>query len=199
MNELARAWRHRRRASLGMAFAGCSSLFAFGCVRAPAVTVVSANTALERQASGEYPSSERELASAAISPAPVPIPREQLTNGGGSTGLGVVDEMVARAASDQGRLDELLLSRCVGEASSALIEVTMSTCRQEIDPEEVARLVGRVNVHRRQVWAFVAESNPSTTEDAAREQWRVLHLQRVVCGGQIQTASGGWETKRCED
>lgn len=180
-------------------FALVSASGLVGCVRAPEVAVVSAHTALERQAAGEYPRAERELADVAISPAPVPIPREQLTDGAGASGLGVVDEMVARAAADQDRVDALLVARCIGEASTALLEVTASTCRQEVDAEEVARLVGRINVHRRQVWAFVAQRSPGSTEDQARDRWRTIHLERVVCGGQVQNAAGAWEIKRCEE
>jgi hypothetical protein len=167
------------------------------CVRAPEVAVVSEHTALERQAAGEYPAQDPALEAASVTPGPAPIPREQLASGGESTGLGVVDEMVARAESDEEHLDALLLARCVGEARSGLIEVTTDSCQQEVDPNEVARLVGRVNVHRRQLWRYIAEQNPGTGEARARERWRVLHLQRVVCGGQIQTDAEQWEPKPC--
>jgi uncharacterized protein YdbL (DUF1318 family) len=171
-------------------------LTAAGCVRAPEVAVVSEHTALERQAAGEYPE-ETELEAASISPGPIPIPREQLSSGGEASGLGVVDEMVARAETDETHLDALLLARCIGEARTGLLEVTTDACQQEVDPNEVARLVGRANVHRRQVWTYIAAQSPGTTEDQARVRWRALHLQRVVCGAQVQSDAGHWEPKPC--
>lgn len=174
-------------------------VLAGGCVRAPEVAVVSQHTALERQAAGEYPERRTELANAAISPAPAPIPREQLASGGESNGLGVVDEMVARAEPDEERLDALLVARCVGEARTGLVEVTSESCQQDVDATEVARLVGRINVHRRQIWTYVAAQSPNTTEDQARDRWIVLHMQRVVCGAQVQDEAGRWEPKPCAD
>jgi uncharacterized protein YdbL (DUF1318 family) len=180
-------------------FAGLALALASGCVRAPEVAVVSQHTALERQAAGEYPDQQQELDAAAISPAPIPIPREQLSSGGEATGLGVVDEMVAKAESDEERLDALLIARCVGEAQNGLCEVTPDRCQQEVDAGELTRLVGRINVHRRQIWTFIAQRSPGTGEAQAREQWRALHMQRVVCGGQVQAKGGGWEVKTCAE
>lgn len=174
-------------------------ILAPGCVRAPEVAVVSQHTALERQAAGEYPDKEQELDAAAISPAPIPIPREQLSSGGEATGLGVVDEMVAKAESDEERLDGLLIARCVGEARSGLCEVTADRCQQDVDANELTRLVGRINVHRRQIWTFIAQHSPGASEAQASERWRVLHLQRVVCGGQVQAEGGGWGAKTCAE
>jgi hypothetical protein len=170
-----------------------------GCVRAPEVAVVSQHTALERQAAGEYPAQEQELDAAAIAPGPTTIPREQLNSGGEATGLGVVDDMMAKAESDEERLDGLLLARCVGEARNGLCEVTLDRCQQEVDAGELTRLVGRINVHRRQIWTFVAQRSPGTSEAQAREQWRALHMQRVVCGGQVQAEDGRWEAKACAE
>jgi len=180
-------------------FAWLALVIAPGCVRAPEVAVVSQHTALERQAAGEYPDQEQELEAAAISPAPIPIPREQLQSGGEATGLGVVDDMVAKAETDEARLDALLIARCVGEAQSGLCEVTPDRCQQEVDAGELTRLVGRINVHRRQIWTFIAQRSPGTSEAQAREQWRVLHMQRVVCGAEVQAKGGGWEVKTCEE
>jgi len=180
-------------------FVWMALVLAPGCVRAPEVAVVSQHTALERQAAGEYPDKEQELDAAAISPAPTPIPREQLQSGGEATGLGVVDDMVAKAESDEERLDVLLIARCVGEAENGLCEVTPDRCQQEVDANELTRLVGRINVHRRQIWTLVAQRSPGTSEARAREQWQQLHMQRVVCGGQVQAKGGGWEAKTCAE
>lgn len=169
---------------------------AAGCVRAPEVAVVSQNTAYERQAAGEYAQQEQSLQAAAISPGPAPIPREQLP-GGEASGLSVVDEMVARAESDEDQLDALLLARCVGEARSGLIELTTESCQQDQDSNETLRLVGRVNVHRRQIWTYLAAQQRAQRIEPARERWRAVHMQRVVCGAQIENDAGRWETKPC--
>lgn len=158
--------------------------------------MVSQNTAYERQAAGEYPRHEAALEAAAISPGPIPIPREQLARAGQASGLSVVDEMVARAESDEEHVDALLRARCVGEARSGLLVVTADGCEQALDPNELVRLVGRVNVHRRQVFSYIARQH-GTSEEQASERWRAVHRQRVVCGGQIENDAGQWETKPC--
>lgn len=172
----------------------CSVLV--GCVHTE-VAVVSQHTALERQAAGEYPEQETSLESELIRPGPMPIPREQLAGTGADGDLGVVAELVAHGESDAERVDALSRARCVGEALSGLLEQRTAECTLDVDGTEVARLVGRVNLHRRQVWEFLASRAEGSNVDGARAAWRTAHLARVVCGALIEARAGVWEPKGC--
>jgi len=170
----------------------------FGCVRAPDVTVVSRRTALEVQASGDYPELEDELTDASIHPRPEDIPREDLAAADARDDLGVVASLYAQVATDLDRIDQLLRAGCIGEGSDGLLTPRPETpCTAEPEPGEVARLVGRANVHRRQVWAYLEEQSPDAAPDEVRDQWREVHLERVVCGAPIQESDGGWAPKEC--
>lgn len=168
-----------------------------GCVRAE-VAVVSQHTALERQAAGEYPEGEQRLDNAAIEPGPEAIPREALAATGEGGQLGVVAQLVARAETDDERIEALLEARCLGEGADGLLVPRPDDCRIDVDPDEVGRLSARENLHRRQVWEFLAEQSPGRTTDEARVAWRELHLMRVPCGALVELRAGSWTEKECQ-
>jgi hypothetical protein len=174
---------------------GLSSV-ASGCVRAE-VAVVSQHTALERQAAGEYPDREQRLDDAAIEPGPEAIPREDLAASGEGGELGVVAQLVARAETDDERIEALLDARCLGEGADGLLVPRPDDCRVDVDPDEVGRLSARENLHRRQVWEFLAERAPGRSTDDARRAWRELHLMRVPCGALVELRAGEWREKEC--
>lgn len=169
-----------------------------GCV-APNVVVVDQRTALEQQAAGEYPALENELEQAGMAPTPEPFAREELAgprerNGAGA--LGELAELYAKGESDADVIDRLLLQKCIGEALSGLLEPRPSDCIGATDTTELTRVLGRENLHRRQLWKLLADEQKADTE-RTREVWRGLHLQEVVCGGLIETTDAGWKAKAC--
>lgn len=171
---------------------------AAGCVRAPDVAVVSSNTALEVQAAGDYPALQDELDEASLRPRPEDIPRETLAAADQEADLGVVAELYARVATDQDRLDQLLRAGCVGEAADGLLTPRPDTpCPGNLASGEVARLLGRANVHRRQVWAYLEGRSPEVSPEEVRRTWRTVHLERVVCGAPIEQPPDGWVRKEC--
>lgn len=175
---------------------GLSSILTQGCVRAE-VAVVSQHTALERQAAGEYPEREQRLDDAAIEPGPEAIPREDLAATGEGGQLGVVAQLVARAETDDERIEALLDAHCLGEGADGLLVTRPEDCRIDVDPDEVGRLSARENLHRRQVWEFLAERSPGRTTEEARVTWRELHLMRVPCGALVEQRAGEWSEKEC--
>jgi hypothetical protein len=167
------------------------------CV-APNVVVVDQKTALEEQAAGGYPALENDLEQAGMSPAPEPFTREELAGGrerSGSGALGDLAELYAKGQSDADTIDRLLLQKCVGEALSGLLEPRPNDCIGAADATELARVLGRENLHRRQYWELLAKERKASVE-RVREAWRPLHLEQVVCGGWVE-ASAGWEQKSC--
>jgi hypothetical protein len=178
-------------------FAFSVALCLSACV-APNVVVVDQKTALEEQAAGGYPALENDLEQAGMSPAPEPFTREELAGGrerSGSGALGSLAELYAKGESDADTIDRLLLQRCVGEALSGLLEPRPADCIGAADATELARVLGRENLHRRQYWELLAKERKASVE-RVRELWRPLHLEQVVCGGWVE-ASAGWEQKSC--
>lgn len=169
-----------------------------GCV-APNVVVVDQKTALEQQAAGGYPALENELEQAGLSPAPETFSREQLaarSERGGRGALGELAELYAAAETDADAIDRLLVQRCIGEALSGQLEPRSEDCVGVTDATEMARLIGRENLHRRQLWQLLARQRGARVEDV-RQLWRELHVQQVVCGGWLETSPGVWEAKEC--
>lgn len=189
--------RQRVRITACTASLALGVLLSQGCVHAE-VAVVSQHTALERQAAGEYPAREQELDDAAIEPGPEAIPREELAASGQGGELGVVAELVARAETDDERIDALLTARCLGEAASGLLVARADDCRTDVDPDELARLVARENLHRRQVWEFLSTRAEGRSVEAAGAAWREVHLQRVPCGALVEARPGQWGPKECD-
>jgi hypothetical protein len=167
------------------------------CVR-PTVVVVDQKTALERQAAGDYPALENELEQAQLSPAPEPFTREELASGREQRAAGVLGELgqlYARGESDADILDRLLLQRCIGEAETGQLVPRPNDCVGATDRAELARVIGRENLHRRQLWELLAREHRSS---AAQVQtlWRAPHLEQVPCGALVETAAR-WEPKSC--
>jgi len=168
------------------------------CV-APNVVVVDQKTALEQQAAGGYPALENDLEQAGMAPAPEPFGREELASGreqGGGSALGELAELYVKSQSDADAIDRLLLQRCIGEARSGLLEPRPGDCVGAADATEMARLLGRENLHRRQLWQLLASERNVSTESVL-PVWRELHLAQVVCGGLVEQAEGRWEPKSC--
>jgi hypothetical protein len=175
-----------------------SAAFLAGCV-APNVVVVDQKTALEQQAAGGYPTLENDLEQAGMSPSPEPFARETLAGGrerSGRGALGELAELYAQGESDADAIDRLLLQHCIGEADSGLLEPRPGDCIGAADATEMARLLGRENLHRRQLWQLLAEQR-SVSLDSVEPVWRELHLAQVVCGALVETGPGQWGPKAC--
>lgn len=167
------------------------------CV-SPTVVVVDQKTALEQQAAGDYPPLENELEQATLAPSPEPFNREELAAGrarSGSGVLGELGELYARAETDADVIDRLLMQKCIGEAASGLLVPRPSDCVGATDATELARVIGRENLHRRQLWELLARDGASSPE-RVRVLWRAQHLEQVQCGGLVETAEG-WGPKPC--
>jgi Protein of unknown function (DUF1318) len=172
---------------------------ALGACVTPNVVVVDQKTALEQQAAGEYPELENELEQAGMSSAPEPFTREELASGrerSGSGALGELAELYQGSASDADAIDRLLLQRCVGESLSGLLEPRPNECVGAADATEMARVIGRENLHRRQLWQLLA-SGRNVAVDSVSPIWRELHLEQVVCDGLVETSGGVWGPKPC--
>lgn len=168
------------------------------CVR-PRVVVVDQKTALEQQAAGGYPALENELEQAGLSPSPEPFTREELgaqRERGGRTVLGELAEIYARSESDADAIDRLLLQHCIGEAGTGLLVLRPDDCIGAADATEMARLLGRENLHRRQLWELMARERKAPVE-RVRQAWRALHLEQVVCDGFVEGSDGTWGPKAC--
>jgi len=168
------------------------------CVQ-PNVVVVDQKTALEEQAAGGYPTLENDLEQAGLTVAPEPFAREELASGRERTGraaLGELAELYVKVESDADAIDQLLLRGCIGEARTGLLVPRPSECIGATDATELTRLVGRENLHRRQIWQLLAREQQVTVERAT-EAWRVLHLEQVVCGGLVEKGADVWEPKSC--
>ncbi len=170
----------------------------WACV-APNVVVVDQKTALEQQAAGGYPALENDLEQAGMSPSPEPFAREELAGGRERSGrgpLGELAELYAKSESDTEAIDRLLLSHCIGEAVSGLLEPRPDECVGAADANEMARLLGRENLHRRQLWQLMARERQASVSQA-QSVWRELHLEQVVCGGLVESNPGNWGPKSC--
>jgi hypothetical protein len=186
---------------VGVCLLGSASLLP-ACV-APNVVVVDQKTALEQQAAGGYPVLENDLEQAGMAPAPEPFAREELASGrdqsgakAGAGALGELAELYVKSESDADAIDRLLLQRCIGEAASGLLEPRPSECVGAADASEMARLLGRENLHRRQLWQLLAKERQVSVE-RVQPVWRELHVEQVVCGGLMQSADGSWGPKAC--
>jgi len=169
-----------------------------GCVKAPNISVVDSKTALERQAAGDYEPLENELANEGISPRPEVIPREQLTSSDDDEALGEVAQLYASAETDADWVDQMLVEGCIGEANTGLLEPTPEQCDIRVDEAERVRILGRANLHRRQVWRYLAEQRPKASPEQIRQTWRKLYLEQVVCDGLVQSDDGAWSKKSCD-
>jgi hypothetical protein len=188
--------RLRRRPARLLLMAAMAPLL--GCVT-PNVMVVDQRTALEQQAAGSYPSLENDLDQAGLSPAPEPFARDELASGrerSGRGALGELAELYVHVQSDADSIDQLLLQKCIGEGLDGLLAPRPSDCIGATDSTELARLVGRENLHRRQLWQLMAAER-QVGVDRVQATWRALHRERVVCGGLVETSASVWGPKSC--
>jgi hypothetical protein len=160
-----------------------------GCIKSPQLILVDRKTALEEQAAGSFRGLEDDLEQAGISPRPTP-----LTGSQAGTQVATVEE---EAASDEERLDALLVRSCVGEATDGTLAVTTVRCTGTVDVARVTAMVERANRNRWQVWRYLQGRRPKASLDEVRRAWQKVHAEGVVCGGQVQRADGGWEAKKC--
>lgn len=166
---------------------------ALGCL-APEIAIVSRQTALERQAAGEYPEREAELEQAALRPGPAVLPREELGAAGAETEAML--PTYAAAPTDEELLTSLLVAGCVGEGSDGLLVPIERPCEDDIGADALANIT-RENTLRRQAWDYLAGESGRPLPDV-REAWRAVHLERLVCGAWAEDAAGRWEQKSCE-
>ncbi len=175
----------------------CASISLAACVKAPNVSIVDSKTALEKQAAGDYPALENDLEQAGIQPRSEVFPREQLgTNGDSTAALGEIAQLYAAAETDEDAIDRLLISQCIGEALSGFLEPRPSDCTANVDTAEMTRLLGRENLHRRQIWQLAASERGAEVAQA-QHAWRTIHLKRIVCKGLIQIDAQVWKAKEC--
>lgn len=163
------------------------------------VVVVDQKTALERQAAGEYDVLENDTEQAGLSAAPEAFTRDELVAGRerqGRGALGELAELYASGESDAEAIDRLLLQRCVGEAQSGLLVPRPADCVGAADSTELVRVIGRENLHRRQLWQMLASERDADIE-RARRVWRKLHVEQVVCGGLVESGRDSWGPKAC--
>lgn len=178
-----------------------AAVLASACITAPPVIIADRKTALEEQASGSFPGLTAELQQAGVSARPVPYTRGQLEAAGVPVGKG--DEQLAQeeAVADADLLDQLLLRRCIGEKLDGSLDETPATCTEPIAASRQARLLERENHRRFQIWQALASAKApkgaAPTVAVVAKTWRQKHLGEVICGGQVQAGSGGWETKKC--
>ncbi|MGM0576126.1 MAG: DUF1318 domain-containing protein [Myxococcota bacterium] len=172
-----------------------------GCVRPPDVIVADRDTALEKQAAGEYRGMARDLRHAGVSHRPEPYTRGELDEAGVDTGETKLDELLriySEVRTDADLLDDLLLRHCVGEGVEGLLVETPDTCTGAVDLGALRRAMQRANRNRRQIWTWFARRRPDATDEQIRRTWRANHLETVVCGARIERAEGAWEVKACD-
>lgn len=170
------------------------------CIKAPDVVLVDRQTMLEEQVSGELEALDQELREQVLVPTSADFSRGQLEAAGvdlGDDTLSQVTRVHAVLMSELELLDDLLVRRCVGEALTGLLEETPTTCNGRHTAQRTTAAVHRVNRARRQLWEFLARTAAGRTAADVARAWREAHLEGVICGGQVQTASGAWEVKRC--
>ncbi len=175
-------------------------LAAAGCIKVPDVVLTDQKTALEQQAAGEFHALENDLEQAGVTPKGDDITREALeakNPDASKSSLGEVVQLYSDVRTDREWIDQLLVAGCVGEAKSALLVQTPDNCTETVETGLLTRVVERSNQHRRQLWRMVRERNPDKSEEKVRTTWRAIHLERVVCDGQIETDAGDWERKEC--
>jgi hypothetical protein len=171
-----------------------------GCITAPPVVIVDRKTALEEQAAGSFHDLGTELQQTGVSARPVPYTRGQMESAGVPVGKGDEQLTAEEAVSDADVVDQLLIRRCVGEATDATIVETPATCTAPIPAAQQARLLERENRRRWQLWRALLTGRTTgraPTIEEVRKTWRAAHLGEVICGGQVQAEGGAWGVKKC--
>lgn len=167
-----------------------------GCIKTPPIAVVDNRTALELQASGEYPELQFDAADAALEPGPSPVSAKEIVSKAGLSAAGRDLDLFAVSESDAQFIDAMLVSGCLGEAEDGLLQYTPDHCDQSVEVSEILRAASRNNLHRRQVWEYLASRADGRSPAAARDAWRWVHLEQVRCGTWIEK-DGAWTQKEC--
>lgn len=167
-----------------------------GCIKAPPIAVVDNRTSLEIQASGEYPELEFQSANAALEAGPSPVSAKEIASKVGLAAAGHDLDLFAASETHIQFIDTMLVLGCLGEGEDGLLQYLPDRCADDVDVSELLRASSRTNLHRRQVWEYLASRTPSGSATAARDAWRSVHLEQVRCGTWIERA-GRWEQKAC--
>jgi hypothetical protein len=85
---------------------------------------------------------------------------------------------------------------CLGEGEDGLLEYTPDHCDETVEVSELLRAASRNNLHRRQVWEYLAAKRTDRSTVEVRDAWRSVHLEQVPCGTWIEE-DGAWTQKTC--
>jgi hypothetical protein len=166
------------------------------CIKTDPIAVVDNRTVLELQASGEYPELQFQGADAVLEPGPSPVSGKELYS---KAGLSAADHelaLFAVAESDAQFIDAMLVSGCLGEGEDGLLQYIRDHCDPDFEVSEILRAASRNNLHRRQVWEYLASQVEGRSAAEARDAWRSVHLEQVRCGTWIEK-DGAWMQKEC--
>ncbi len=167
-----------------------------GCIKAPPIAVVDNRTSLEIQAAGEYPELEFQSTDAALQPGPSPVSGKEIVSKAGLAAAGHDLDLFNVSETQAQFIDMMLLLGCLGEGDDGLLEYLPNRCGDDVDVSELLRASSRVNLHRRQIWEYLASKTSDGSVAVARDAWRSVHLEQVRCGTWIER-SGKWEQKVC--
>lgn len=170
---------------------------AVGCIKAPPIAVVDNRTSLEIQAAGEYPELEFQGADAALEPGPTSVSAQEIVSKGGLAAAGHDLDLFSVSETQAQFIDKMVVFGCLGESDDGLLEYLPDRCADDVEVSEVLQASSRMNLHRRQVWEYLASRRPDGSTTAARDAWRSVHLEQVRCGTWVER-SGRWEQKVCE-
>jgi len=167
-----------------------------GCIKAPAIAVVDNRTALEIQAAGEYPELEFQSANATLRPGPTPVSGQDLVSKAGLAAAGADLDLFEVSETDAQLIDAMLVRGCLGEGEDGLLKYTPDRCDQTVEVSELLQAAGRNNLHRRQIWEYLATKTTNRSTVEVRDAWRSVHLEQVRCGAWIEE-DGVWTQKTC--
>lgn len=173
-----------------------AAALASSCIKTAPIAVVDSRTALEIQAAGEYPVLEFEGADAALEPGPSPASAKQIVSKSGLAAASQDLDLFTVSERQARLIDSMLLLGCLGEGEDGLLEYTPDRCDDDVEVSELLRAASRTNLHRRQVWEYLASKRADTSVEAARKAWRSVHLEQVRCGIWIEQG-GKWTQKVC--
>lgn len=179
-----------------LAIVAWALLMGQGCIKAPPIAVVDSRTSLEIQAAGEYPELEFQSTDAALEPGPSPLSANELVSKAGLAAAGRDLELFSVSETQAQFIDTMLLLGCLGEGEDGLLQYLPDRCAEDVEVSELLRASSRTNLHRRQIWEYLAARRLGASTAAARDAWRSVHLEQVRCGTWIARA-GKWEQKAC--
>ena len=170
-----------------------------GCIKAPDIVLVDRHTLLEAQASGRMPETEAAVAQAGLSPGPAPLTSGALAKSGWHTDAGhdAIAALYSGQLDDAQAIEQLLLRRCIGEASDATLVATPDACAGAADLAEISRRLEKANRNRRQVWLYLQTQRPQASAGDVRAAWRAQRRSVLVCSGWWQKDDATWEAKAC--